>query len=484
MQNAPDLPALLRKFKEYNPNQDTSLIEKAYHFAEKAHEKQKRESGEPYFTHCCHVANILMDFNLDADTICAGLLHDTVEDTSVTLDDLRREFNPEIAHMVQGVTKISDLKFSSTDEETVENWRKMLIAVAEDVRVILIKLADRTHNMRTLDFMPPDRQQFKAYETISLYAPLAQRLGMFTIKTDLEDLSFKYLHPMEYADIKAQVEARTADRQAALEAFKKQLEPALKADNLDFRILARAKNYYSIYRKMQKHHCTFAEIQDSLGVRIITKTLQDCYRALGLVHSVFKPIAGTFTDYIATPKANMYQSIHTTVLSPTGDIIELQIRTEEMHRTCEYGIAAHWRYKMGNVKPDKNFDEKINWIRRWIEWQQDLTAPREFLEGFKTDVNLQQIFVFTPRADVKSLPEGSTPIDFAYAIHTDIGDHYVGAKVNNRMVRMDYSFKTGDVCEIITRKNGAPKRDWLEFAKTAGARSHIKRYLRSKGVEL
>lgn len=484
MQNAPDLPALLRKFKEYNPNQNTSLIEKAYHFAEKAHEKQKRESGEPYFTHCCHVANILMDFNLDADTICAGLLHDTVEDTSVTLDDLRREFNPEIAHMVQGVTKISDLKFSSTDEETVENWRKMLIAVAEDVRVILIKLADRTHNMRTLDFMPPDRQQFKAYETISLYAPLAQRLGMFTIKTDLEDLSFKYLHPLEYADIKAQVEARTADRQAALEAFKKQLEPALKADNLDFRILARAKNYYSIYRKMQKHHCTFAEIQDSLGVRIITKTLQDCYRALGLVHSVFKPIAGTFTDYIATPKANMYQSIHTTVLSPTGDIIELQIRTEEMHRTCEYGIAAHWRYKMGNVKPDKNFDEKINWIRRWIEWQQDLTAPREFLEGFKTDVNLQQIFVFTPRADVKSLPEGSTPIDFAYAIHTDIGDHYVGAKVNNRMVRMDYAFKTGDVCEIITRKNGAPKRDWLEFAKTAGARSHIKRYLRSKGVEL
>ena len=484
MQEVPDLQALLHKFKEYNPNQDTSLIEKAYHFAEKAHTGQKRESGEPYFTHCCQVANILMDFNLDADTICAGLLHDTVEDTSITLEDLKREFNKEIAHMVQGVTKISDLKFSSTDEETVENWRKMLIAVAEDVRVILIKLADRTHNMRTMDVMPPDRQQFKAYETISLYAPLAQRLGMFTIKTDLEDLSFKYLHPAEYNDIKAQVEARTADRQAALETFKKQLEPALKADHLDFRILARAKNYYSIYRKMQKHHCTFAEIQDSLGVRIITKTVQDCYRALGLVHSVFKPIAGTFTDYIATPKANMYQSIHTTVLSPTGDIIEIQIRTEEMHRTCEYGIAAHWRYKMGNVKPDKNFDEKINWIRRWIEWQQDLTAPREFLEGFKTDVNLQQIFVFTPRADVKSLPEGSTPIDFAYAIHTDIGDHYVGAKVNNRMVRMDYAFKTGDVCEIITRKNGEPKRDWLEFAKTAGARSHIKRYLRGKGVEL
>ena len=482
--NTPTLNDLLAKFKEYSPNQDTSLIEKAYHFAQNAHKDQKRESGEPYFTHCCHVANILMDFNLDADTICAGLLHDTVEDTKITLEDLRKEFNKEIAHMVQGVTKISDLKFSSTDEETVENWRKMLIAVAEDVRVILIKLADRTHNMRTLQFMSPEKQKFKAYETISLYAPLAQRLGMFTIKTDLEDLSFKYLHPELYEDIKSQVEARTADRQAALETFKQALAPALAKENLDSRILARAKNYYSIYRKMQKHNCSFAEIQDSLGVRIITKSVPDCYRALGLVHSVFKPIAGTFTDYIATPKANMYQSIHTTVLSPTGDIIEIQIRTEEMHKTCEYGIAAHWRYKLGNVKQDKNFDEKINWIRRWIEWQQDLTAPREFLEGFKTDVNLQQIFVFTPRADVKSLPEGSTPIDFAYAIHTDIGDHYVGARVNNRMVRMDYAFKTGDVCEIITRKNGEPKRDWLEFAKTANARSHIKRFLRSKGIDL
>ncbi len=329
--NTPNLQDLLKKFREYNPNQDTSLIEKAYHFAEKAHAGQKRESGEPYFTHCCHVADILMDFNLDADTICAGLLHDTVEDTPVTNEDLRKEFNKEVAHMVQGVTKIGDLKFSSSDEETVENWRKMLIAVAEDVRVILIKLADRTHNMRTLGAMSPEKQQFKAYETISLYAPLAQRLGMFTIKTDLEDLSFKYLHPQEYENLKQQVEARTADRQAALESFKKTLEPALQADHLESRILARAKNYYSIYRKMQSHHCSFEEIQDSLGVRIITKTLQDCYRALGIVHNVFKPIAGTFTDYIATPKANMYQSIHTTVLSPTGDIIEIQIRTEEMH---------------------------------------------------------------------------------------------------------------------------------------------------------
>ena len=385
--------------------------------------------------------------------------------------------------MVQGVTKISDLKFSSTDEETVENWRKMLIAVAEDVRVILIKLADRTHNMRTMDVMPPEKQKFKSYETITLYAPLAQRLGMFTIKTELEDLAFKYLHPEEFVDLVEQVEKRTADREFALSEFKRLLEPALKEENLDYRLLSRAKNYYSIYRKMQQQKLSFAEIQDSLGVRIITKNLQDCYKALGVVHSHFKPLAGTFTDYIATPKANMYQSIHTTVLVPTGDIVEIQIRTEEMHRTCEYGIAAHWRYKLGGKK-DKNFDEKINWIRQWIEWQRDLTAPREFLEGFQTDINLQQVFVFTPQADVKPLPDGATPIDFAYAIHTDIGDRYMGAKVNNRMVRMDYVFKTGDVCEVITKKNAQPKRDWLEFARTANARSRIKRYLRTHGEEI
>ena len=478
------LSELVAQFKEYNPHADTGMLEKAYLFAQNAHKDQKRETGEPYFNHCCAVAQILLDFKMDEETICAGLLHDTVEDTGVTAEELKKEFNKEIAHMVQGVTKISDLKFSSTDEETVENWRKMLVAVAEDVRVILIKLADRTHNMRTMDVMPAEKQKFKSYETLTLYAPLAQRLGMFTIKTELEDLAFKYLYPEEFNDLVKQVEKRTADREATLNAFKKELEPALKEEKLDYRLLSRAKNYYSIYRKMQKQHLTFNEIQDSLGVRIITKTVADCYKALGIVHSRFKPLAGTFTDYIATPKANMYQSIHTTVLVPTGDIVEIQIRTEEMHRTCEYGIAAHWRYKLGAGKKDKNFDEKINWIRQWIEWQRDLTAPREFLEGFQTDINLQQVFVFTPQADVKPLPEGATPIDFAYAIHTDIGDHYMGAKVNNRMVSMDYVFKTGDVCEIITKKNATPKRDWLEFAKTANARSRIKRSLRAQGEDI
>ncbi len=478
-----ELSELVAQFKSYNPNADTAMLEKAYRFAQNAHKDQKRETGEPYFNHCVAVAKILLDFNLDEETICAGLLHDTVEDTGVTAEDLKREFNKDVAHMVQGVTKISDLKFSSTDEETVENWRKMLIAVAEDVRVILIKLADRTHNMRTMDVMPPEKQKFKSYETITLYAPLAQRLGMFTIKTELEDLAFKYLHPAEFKDLVEQVEKRTVDREATLNEFKRHLEPALKEENIDYRLLSRAKNYYSIYRKMQKQNLSFAEIQDSLGVRIITKNLSDCYKALGVVHSRFKPLAGTFTDYIATPKSNMYQSIHTTVIVPTGDIVEIQIRTEEMHRTCEYGIAAHWRYKLGGKK-DKNFDEKINWIRQWIEWQRDLTAPREFLEGFQTDINLQQVFVFTPQADVKPLPEGSTPIDFAYAIHTDIGDHYMGSKVNNRMVRMDYVFKTGDVCEVITQKTAQPKRDWLKFAKTANARSRIKRALRSRGEDI
>lgn len=479
-----ELNELVARFKEYNPSADTSMLEKAYLFAKNAHKDQKRETGEPYFTHCCAVAQILLDFKMDEETICAGLLHDTVEDTGIPAEEIKKEFNKDVAHMVQGVTKISDLKFSSTDEETVENWRKMLIAVAEDVRVILIKLADRTHNMRTMDVMPPEKQKFKSYETITLYAPLAQRLGMFTIKTDLEDLAFKYLHPEEFKQLVAEVEKRSADREATLNEFKRLLEPALKEENMEYRLLSRAKNYYSIYRKMQKQNLTFAEIQDSLGVRIITKNLSDCYKALGVVHSRFKPLAGTFTDYIATPKSNMYQSIHTTVLVPTGDIVEIQIRTEEMHRTCEYGIAAHWRYKLGAGKKDKNFDEKINWIRQWIEWQRDLTAPREFLEGFKTDINLQQVFVFTPQADVKPLPEGSTPIDFAYAIHTDIGDRYMGAKVNNRMVRMDYVFKTGDVCEVITKKNSEPKRDWLEFAKTANARSRIKRYLKNHGEEI
>ncbi|WP_424245628.1 GTP pyrophosphokinase [Elusimicrobium posterum] len=476
------LKEIVEKFKAYNPSQDTEVIEKAYNFAKKAHDGQKRASGEPFFEyHCIPVVEILLDHKLDMETICAGLLHDIIEDTKYKVIDMEKMFGKNITHMVQGVTKISDLKFSSTDEETVENWRKMLVAIAKDVRVILVKLADRTHNMRTLQFLSdPAKRQRKAKETLNLYAPLAQRLGMFSLKTELEDLSFKHLYPEEYSKLVKQVEKRSADREASLSSFTKKLTEILDKDGVPFRLLYRAKNYYSIYRKMKKQDLTFLQIQDSLGVRIITQTLADCYRALGVVHSFFKPLSGSFTDYIATPKNNMYQSIHTTIVWETGDVIEIQIRTEEMHRVCEYGIAAHWRYKHGATKADKNFDEKINWLRQWIEWQQDLTAPREFLEGFKTDITLQQVFVFTPKAEVKSLPEGSTPLDFAYAIHSDIGDKYWGAKVNNKMVRMDYVFKTGDICEIITRNNMGPRVDWLEYAKTAHARSRIKRVLRDR----
>jgi len=474
---------MLEKFKSYNPAQDASVLERAYDFGAKAHAGQLRASGDPYFeNHCMAVAEILLDHKLDIETVSAGLLHDILEDTKYNAADLEKNFGTTITHMVQGVTKISNLKFTSSDEETVENWRKMLVAVAQDVRVILVKLADRTHNMRTLQFLSdPALRKRKATETLNLYAPLAQRLGMFSVKNELEDLSFKHLYPDEYKRLVEQVEKRTKDREAALSSFREKLTEILTKEGVPFRLLSRAKNYYSIYRKMQKQDLTFMQIQDSLGVRIITQTVADCYRALGIVHSSFRPIAGSFTDYIAVPKANMYQSIHTTVVWETGDIVEIQIRTEEMHRINEYGIAAHWRYKTGANKSDKNFDEKINWLRQWIEWQQDLTAPREFLESFNTDIALQQVFVFTPRAEVKSLPEGSTPLDFAYSIHSDIGDKYWGAKVNNKMVRMDYVFKTGDICEIITRNNSGPKRDWLEFAKTSHARSRIRKMLRESG---
>jgi GTP pyrophosphokinase len=384
--------------------------------------------------------------------------------------------------MVAGLTKIDKLENTSTDEETANNWRKMLIAVSHDIRIILIKLADRTHNMKTLDGLPPERQKEKALETLNLYAPLAQRLGMFSLKNKLEDLSFKYLHPDKYKEIVEGVAKKAKDLDKALAAFKIALDEVLNKEDVPHRLLARVKNNYSIYRKMQKQSASFDQIQDLLGVRIITDSVLDCYRALGALHANFRPVSGSFTDYIAMPKINMYQSIHTTVFFE-GTLVEVQIRTEEMHRTCEYGIAAHWRYKLGS-KEDPHLDEKLNWIRQWIEWQRDLTAPREFIESFKTDVDLSQIFIFTPKGEVKVLPEHATPLDFAYLVHTEIGNHYSGALVNGKMVKMNSELKSGDICEIQTRKNTEPKLQWLDAAKTARAKSHIKTFLRSKGVEI
>ena len=475
------LKEIIDGFKQYS-TQDTAIIEKAYKFAEEAHKEQKRLTGEPFFIHCCEVAKILLEHKLDADTIAAALLHDTVEDTPISVKDIETNFNKTVALMVEGLTKIDKLENTSTDEETVENWRKMLISVSHDIRIILIKLADRTHNMKTLDALPKQRQIDKAQETISLYAPLAQRLGMFTLKNELEDLSFKYLHPKEYEEISKGVEARSENLKKKLAVFKESLDKVLTQEQIPHRLLSRVKNYYSIYRKMQSHEIPFSQIQDLLGVRIITDIKLDCYRALGALHANFKPLAGTFTDYIAMPKMNMYQSIHTTIIYE-GSLIEVQIRTEEMHRTCEYGIAAHWRYKLG-TKEDPNLDEKLNWIRQWIEWQRDLTAPREFIESFQTDINLKQVFIFTPQGEVKVLPEHATPLDFAFFVHSEIGLHYSGALVNGKMVKMTYELKSGDICEIQTRKNAEPTRQWLEAAKTARARSKIKSTLRAKGVEI
>lgn len=477
-----EIEKLLSKIKEYS-NSDTTIVELAYDFAKKAHGEQKRASGESYFVHVFEVAYILAELKMDLSTISAGLLHDVLEDTETTPEILKNEFGEEILNLVDGVTKIEGLKFSSKDEEQAENWRKMIIATARDIRVIIIKLADRLHNMRTLEYLSPQRQKEIAYETLTLYAPISHRLGIFNIKNELEDLSFKYLYPEDYNNLKRKVDSNFSEREKILKNFKEEIDRILSKSGIEYKILYRAKNLYSIYRKMQRQNKPFEEIQDTLGIRIITDTVLNCYAVLGLIHSNFKPVANSFTDYIAMPKQNLYQSLHTTVLSNNGEPIEIQIRTEDMHRVAEYGIAAHWRYKHGNAF-DEKLNEKLNWARHWIEWLNEIESPREFMEIFKTELDVEEIFVFTPKGDVKALPKGSTPVDFAYHIHTDIGDHCVGAKVNSKIVKLDYELKSGDVCEIITRKNAFPNKDWINFVKSQRARSKIKRYLREHGVEI
>ncbi|MFA6092423.1 MAG: RelA/SpoT family protein [Elusimicrobiota bacterium] len=470
------------RFQEYSPRVDTSLLEKAYAYSHQAHSRQARASGEEYFVHCAAVAQALLDFKMDLPTVCAGLLHDVIEDTPTTSAELKKEFGIEITQLVEGVTKLDSLQFTSHDEAQAANWRRMLLATAQDIRVIIIKLADRLNNMRTLRYLEPERQQRIAHETITLYAPLAHRLGMFELKSELEDLAFQTLHAEEAAELEKQVNALTSSREKALSHFKSVLEKKLHNTDVPHRVLSRSKSLYSIYQKMQRQKKPYSEIQDSLGVRIITDTVGNCYALLGVIHSEFKPVANSFTDYISIPKINLYQSLHTTVVSPGGDVVEIQIRTEEMHRTSEYGIAAHWRYKTGEHSADAHLEEKLNWLRQWLEWLQDLKSPREFLESLKTDLELHQVFIFTPAGEVKALPGGSTPLDFAFAVHTDIGMRCVGAKVNNKMVQLDCELKSGDICEILTRKGSEPKKDWLRVVKTARARSKIRAYLREKGI--
>ncbi|MFA6002857.1 MAG: RelA/SpoT family protein [Elusimicrobiota bacterium] len=473
---------LLEDFSAYAPHVDLTILEKAYDFSVHAHGDQERASGEEYFIHCHAVAASLVEWKMDLPTICAGLLHDILEDTPTKQEALRAEFGEEITRLVLGVTKLDHLQYSSRDDVQAENWRKMLLATAQDIRVIVIKLADRLHNMQTLGYLSEEKQLRISHETISLYAPLAHRLGMFQLKGQLEDLAFQYLHKPEYADLNAKVNATLATREATLKKFKESVEKALANSNIPHRILSRSKSLYSIYGKMQRQNKPFEEIQDALGVRIITDTISNCYALLGIVHTQFKPMAGTFTDYISIPKMNLYQSLHTTVMGPDGELVEIQLRTYEMHRTAEYGIAAHWRYKTGEQARDAHLEEKLNWLRQWIEWLQDLKSPREFLDSLKTDLELNQVFVFTPAGEVKPLPAGATPLDFAFTVHTQIGMACVGAQVNNKMVKLDYQLKSGDICKIITKKGSVPKKDWLTVVKTARARSKIRQYLREKGI--
>ncbi|MBF4509779.1 MAG: bifunctional (p)ppGpp synthetase/guanosine-3',5'-bis(diphosphate) 3'-pyrophosphohydrolase [Aeromicrobium sp.] len=469
------LEGIEAQIRSHNPSADLRGIEEAYAFALEHHAGQMRRSGEPFISHPLEVAMILAGLNLDTVTLQAAILHDVVEDSSVSLREVRERFGPEVAILVDGVTKLGRIKFSSLAEAQSQNMRKMLIAMAKDIRVILIKLADRLHNMRTLAALPEDKQRQKAIETMEIYAPLAHRLGISSIKWELEDLAFYYLEPRKFAQIEKMVAESRAAREAYLHQVIDQLSTELEAIGVESEIAGRPKHLYSIYQKMTHRGKDFSEIYDLIALRVIVDSVKDVYGALGTVHSIWKPVPGRFKDYVAMPKFNMYQSLHTTVIGPAGRPLEIQIRTEEMHRTAEYGIAAHWRYKEGG-RADESFDERLAWLRQMLEWQTELKDPREFMEALKIDLFEDEVFVFSPKGDVISLRRGSTPIDFAYAIHTEVGHHCVGAKVNGSIVTLDYELEMGDRVEILTNKNSWPSRDWLNIVKTSSARSKIRSY--------
>ncbi len=488
----PDLSSLLAIIRQDSPAMDTSLVERAYHFAESAHNGVVRKSGEPYIVHPLAVAMILAEMQLDPETLAAALLHDVVEDTDYQIGDIEREFGPRVAALVEGVTKLSQIPWSGegTDDDRAtresarqaESLRKMFLAMADDVRVVLIKLADRLHNMRTLYHLKPASQQRIALQTMEIYAPLANRLGIWQIKSELEDLSFRYLDPQAYFGVVRALERRGTDGESYIDRVRSELREALSAAGIDAEITGREKHIYSIWRKMQRKEARFDEIYDVLALRIIVAEKKDCYGALGVIHSLWRPIPGEFDDYIATPKESMYQSIHTAVLGPEGHPIEIQIRTTEMHHIAEYGIAAHWRYKEGR-KVDSNLEAKIAWLRQLMDWRDEVVDAQEFVESLKSDVFREMIYVFTPRGDIVELPAGATPIDFAYRIHTEVGHQCVGAKVNDQLVPLDYKLQNGQVVRIMTSKTKVgPSRDWLMpsngYVKTAGAREKIRQWFR------
>jgi GTP pyrophosphokinase len=474
MQPVPaSLEAIEAQVRAYNPDADLTGLDEAYDFAQGAHGGQSRKSGEPFINHPLEVALILAELHLDTATLKAALLHDVVEDSEVTLDEVRERFGDEVAELVDGVTKLGRIEFESLSEQQSNNLRKMLIAMAKDIRVILIKLADRLHNMRTLAALPAERRLDKARETMEIYAPLAHRLGISQVKWELEDLAFFYLEPVKFH----QVSRMVAESRDQREAYAGQVIDHLRDELADVGITAdisgRPKHLYSIYQKMVGKGKDFSEIHDLIALRVIVDSVKDVYGALGTVHSIWKPVPGRFKDYVAMPKFNMYQSLHTTVIGPSGRPLEIQIRTEDMHRTAEYGVAAHWRYKEG-MRGDESFDERLAWLRQMLEWQTELKDPREFMEALKIDLFEEEVFVFTPKGDVISLKRGSTPIDFAYAIHTEVGNKTVGAKVNGSIVPLAYELQMGDRVDILTNKSAKPSRDWLNIVKTSSARSKIR----------
>ncbi|HAT4210496.1 TPA: bifunctional (p)ppGpp synthetase/guanosine-3',5'-bis(diphosphate) 3'-pyrophosphohydrolase [Clostridium perfringens] len=476
------LEELISKIKANGNNVDIDLVKKAYDLAFEAHKEQKRESGEPYIIHPISVAMILADMGMDTNTIVAGLLHDVIEDTDYTYEDISNIFNVEVANLVDGVTKLGKIKYKSKEEQQADNVRKMLLAMAKDIRVIIIKLADRLHNMRTLKYMKPEKQKKKAQETLDIFAPLAHRLGISKIKWELEDLCLRYIHPEEYYDLVNMIAEKRVEREKFISRIIKELKENLDKANIDSDIEGRPKHFYSIYRKMVNKHKSIEQIFDLTAIRILVNTVKDCYAVLGIVHTIYKPIPGRFKDYIAMPKPNMYQSLHTTVIGSEGKTFEIQIRTFEMHRTAEYGIAAHWKYKSGVTgtdSKDMTFENKLTWLRDILEWQKEAVDATEFMEGFKLDLFSDEIFVFTPKGVVINLPAGATPIDFAYKIHTDIGNKCVGAKVNGKIVTLDYKLKTGEIVEILTSSSSrGPNIDWLNIANSNQARSKIKQWLR------
>ena len=481
--------ALIARVRKYHPSADITLIEKAYRTAKSAHKDQARKSGEPYIIHPLWVGIILADLEMDKETIVAGMLHDAVEDTEMTLEDVAREFGEEVALLVDGVTKLGQLSYSQDKLEVqAENLRKMFLAMAKDIRVIIIKLADRLHNMRTLEFMTPAKQKEKARETMDIYAPIAHRLGISKIKTELDDLSLKYSQPEVYFDLVRDLNERKTEREEFVQQIVAEVSTHMKNSHIEAKVYGRVKHFFSIYKKMVNQNKTLDQVYDLFAVRIIVDSVKDCYAALGVIHEMYTPIPGRFKDYIAMPKANMYQSLHTTLMGPSGQPFEIQIRTEEMHKTAEFGIAAHWKYKEGgagkSVKAQE--EEKLSWLRQILEWQRDMTDNREFLSLLKGDLDLfaEDVYCFTPNGDVKNLPNGSTPVDFAYAIHSAVGNKMVGARVNGKLVNIDYKIQNGDRIEILTSQNSkGPSRDWLNIVKSTQAKNKINQWFKREFKE-